>query len=162
MRAIPGYPDVFATDAGQIFDQRPVPKHRRGHVANRGIRTPNSHNGYLAVGLPQKEFVHRLVCLAYHGLPEPGQCVRHLNGDPSDNRPSNLKWGSSQENAQDKVAHGRQNTQRLTAESVLEIRRVLGTPTTFKHADCLALAMQYGVTTETIFRAATRKAWKCV
>lgn len=43
--------------------------------------------------------VHRLVCAAFHGAPptsnhEPD----HINGDRSDNRPSNLEWVTHKEN----------------------------------------------------------------
>lgn len=51
--------------------------------------------------------VHRLVALAFYGVPEPGAQVRHLNGNRADNRPSNLKWGTSAENAADRLRHGR-------------------------------------------------------
>ena len=50
--------------------------------------------------------VHRLVALAFHGEPEPGQLVRHLDGDQTNNVPSNLAWGTMAENQLDSVRHG--------------------------------------------------------
>lgn len=51
--------------------------------------------------------VHRLVCLAFHGLPEdPGLEVCHVNGSRKDNRASNLRWGTRSDNMQDAVRHG--------------------------------------------------------
>ena len=51
--------------------------------------------------------VHRLVCAAFHGpTPSPTHEVRHLNGNPQDNRPDNLAWGTRIENWADRIAHG--------------------------------------------------------
>jgi hypothetical protein len=69
--------------------------------------------GYRAVSLMVdgrlKYFVvHRLVAMAFIGPPPPGKNeVRHLDGDPANNVPGNLAWGDQQDNANDKVGHGR-------------------------------------------------------
>lgn len=68
--------------------------------------------GYSSVSLCHEnkkvtKYVHRLVCMAFHGLPErESMQVRHLDGNPANNRPENLAWGSQQENWQDRKAHG--------------------------------------------------------
>lgn len=49
-----------------------------------------------------KEKVHRLVCMAFHGLPNGKMDVNHKNKDKTDNRPENLEWISHREN----VLHG--------------------------------------------------------
>jgi len=41
---------------------------------------------------------HRLVCEAFNGPPKKGQLCMHLDEDPSNNVPSNLKWGTWKEN----------------------------------------------------------------
>jgi len=52
--------------------------------------------------------VHRLICEAFHGPPPTAKHqVRHLDGDPKNNRPENLRWGSQVENWLDRKAHGR-------------------------------------------------------
>lgn len=53
--------------------------------------------------------VHVLVATAFRGPRPDGQECRHLNGDPSDNRLENLAWGTSAENSQDMIGHGRTN-----------------------------------------------------
>ncbi len=58
--------------------------------------------------------VHSLVALAFHGPRPEGLEVRHLNGDPTDNRPENLRYGTHAENMQDKVAHGRHHNANKT------------------------------------------------
>jgi len=62
---------------------------------------------YKGDGSPrQRRFVHKLVCEAFNGPGRPGQVVRHLNGNPLDNRADNLAWGTLSDNAQDSVTHG--------------------------------------------------------
>lgn len=51
--------------------------------------------------------IHTLVAMAWHGPRPDGQECRHLNGDPTDNRPENLAWGTRAENMADMVRHGR-------------------------------------------------------
>ena len=50
--------------------------------------------------------VHRLVLFAFVGLPKKDQVCRHLDGNPAHNCRSNLRWGTSQENSDDKERHG--------------------------------------------------------
>lgn len=55
---------------------------------------------------------HRLVCEAFHGKP-PFEGAMALHGpDPSKGNitPGNLRWGTAQENSDDCVAAGRQNS----------------------------------------------------
>ena len=62
-------------------------------------------------GVPCKKFLaHRLVLLAFVGdCPLDKEVCRHLDGDPGNNLLSNLAWGTHQENADDKIKHGRSN-----------------------------------------------------
>lgn len=50
--------------------------------------------------------VHQLVLEAFVGPRPEGMVTRHLNGDPSDNRLTNLAWGTHAENNADTVQHG--------------------------------------------------------
>lgn len=86
---------------GQIWS-RP----RKGTAG--GVLSPHlSRKGYLQINLAGKtRKVHRLVCEAFHGPPERGQLVRHLNGIKTDNRAENLAWGSASQNMLDCVSHG--------------------------------------------------------
>lgn len=70
-------------------------------------------NGYLHISLCHQnkkvtKNVHKLICLAFHGFPSsPSMQVRHLDGDPTNNIPSNLEWGTQIQNWQDRESHGR-------------------------------------------------------
>lgn len=50
--------------------------------------------------------VHRLVAEAFLGPRPPGQQVRHLNGDATDPRLVNLRYGTQSENSRDSLRHG--------------------------------------------------------
>lgn len=52
--------------------------------------------------------IHSLVASAFLGPRPPGLEVRHLNGNPADNRIENLAYGTKKENARDRTVHGTQ------------------------------------------------------
>lgn len=97
------------TEDGRVFS---LVSNWRGY----GRREMRQHDrrGYKIVRLTvngerKKYNVHRLVILAHVG-PPPSEAlqIRHLDGNPHNNHASNLAWGTVSENAQDRVAHGRQ------------------------------------------------------
>lgn len=59
--------------------------------------------------------VHRLVARAFLGPCPDDLVVCHINGNPSDNRPSNLRYGTASENVRDEVKHGTHIETRKTA-----------------------------------------------
>jgi HNH endonuclease/NUMOD4 motif len=56
---------------------------------------------------PRYAFVHHLVAQAFIGPRPPGEHIRHLDGDPTNNHVSNLRYGTPSENSYDTVRHGR-------------------------------------------------------
>lgn len=77
------------------------------------VATVPKGKGYPSVSLLRpsgkttRKSVHRLVCEAFHGPPpSPDHECRHLDGNPDNGRPSNLWWGTREENWQDRKAHG--------------------------------------------------------
>lgn len=110
VRMISKYPGYVITPDGRVQGpgRRGTPRWLKQTIMSRTERRA----GYLYVnirsnsGVKRPVAVHTLVSLAYHGDPEPGQEVRHLNGDPFDNRAKNLAWGTRAENVADAVKHG--------------------------------------------------------
>lgn len=64
-----------------------------------------------ASGSRRRYGVHALVAEAFICPRPPGMMTRHMDGDPSNNHPDNLRWGTAKQNAQDMLAHGRGRNQ---------------------------------------------------
>ena len=74
------------------------PHSKSGHIEVQLCHGPKGKRHYKA---------HQLVLFAFVGpMPEGMEC-RHLNGNPSDNRADNLKWGTRKENIHDAMRHGK-------------------------------------------------------
>jgi HNH endonuclease. len=63
-------------------------------------RSDSSRRRIIRVDKLKRTFkVYRLVCEAFHGdPPTEDHIVLHLDEDPSNNRPENLRWGTRKEN----------------------------------------------------------------
>lgn len=105
-----GYEGLYeVSDSGQV---RSV---RTGEILRPWVNV----KGYEIVSLSNlirtSSRVNRLVCEAFHGpAPDDKPNALHRDGDQSNNRADNLHWGSTSENAQDLVRHGRHNNARKT------------------------------------------------
>ncbi|HZU63322.1 MAG TPA: HNH endonuclease [Novosphingobium sp.] len=155
---IEGFPEYAVSTEGRVYS----------HLSHRVLRQGRAHNTDLAGGQSYRSVVlrrngrsftksvHRLVGLAF--LPNPtGEHlqIRHLNGDPSDNRMVNLAWGTASQNAMDRRAHGNETAAKITPEIAAEIRQLckLG-------ADRQLLSQRYGVTTKHISRILRGDRWR--
>jgi len=97
---IPGSDGHFATRSGEILSIR------RGRL--RRISQTMNYKGYLhAWSRLGKRGVHRLVLMAFDRDPVVGEVAMHINNNRSDNRSSNLRWGTPKENSEQMVAEGR-------------------------------------------------------
>lgn len=79
--------------------------------AERILKTQTARSGHQRVsisnaGVSRPQLIHQLVLQAFVGPCPDGMLCRHLNGDPADNRLSNLAWGTASENVRDAVLHG--------------------------------------------------------
>lgn len=105
------------------------------HTAKQSIKgSPANRAGYLVVNLWHRNkgtvcYVHDLVCAAFIGPKLPRMSVNHIDGDKSNNTPSNLEYISLTENTlhQHRTGlarvKGEANGQsKLTTDQVLEIK----------------------------------------
>jgi hypothetical protein len=106
-RHIPGFSGYLATDDGAIISTLGGAIRELSARIHRGyphVKVTVRQNGQ---AVQRKLPVHRLVLLAFHGeRPFEGAQCRHLDGDPTNNRPTNLAWGSARDNLEDAIRHG--------------------------------------------------------
>ena len=110
--------------------------------------------------------IHRIILTAFAGACPNGKQCRHLNGKKWDNHLVNLKWGTSEEQHQDRNRHGtgasvftrgeRNAMAKLKEADVKYIRKAL--------QECKITRREaaelYGVSTGTIDDLAVGKTWK--
>lgn len=128
-RDIPGWEGYYAvSDSGRVKSLARVvhnpasgPMRIRERILRQHPRPQGSRprSGHLMVSLTRdgKEtsvYVHRMVLLAFVGPAPEGLIARHLDGDPTNNLLSNLRWGTPSENGLDSVAHGTHHFSRRT------------------------------------------------
>jgi hypothetical protein len=101
--------------------------------------------------------------MAWDRMPDEGEQTRHLNGNPADNRLSNLEWGTQADNEADKEGHGTvlrgedNPSATLTDKDVIEARRLRkDDPNEWSYR---ALARRFGVKDITIKAAITGRTW---
>lgn len=121
---VPGYEGYYeVSDYGRVRSlEREVYSRQWGNyrrVPGRYLSLGDKGRGYRAVnmcreGKQRSAMVHRLVTSAFVGPCPAGMEVCHKNGDPSDNRLANLRYGTSSENKRDSVRHGTHRESRKT------------------------------------------------
>lgn len=116
-KEIPGYEGYYeASSHGNVRSQMRTITPKTGSsyiIGPKAMTQTSTHDGYKTVrlsrnGISKNLRVNRLVLLAFIGCPNDGEESCHSNGDRSDNRLDNLRWGSRSANAKDRVAHGNQ------------------------------------------------------
>lgn len=103
-RAVPGFPDYFACQCGELISTRrrePFVMKRRPHRSGYNLVTLIAPDG-----TRMNTTLHRVVAMAFHDNPTGLPCVRHLDGDKHNCRPGNLAWGSYSDNEADKITTG--------------------------------------------------------
>lgn len=153
-KEIPGFNRYYADADGNIWScAQSRPKILKRHDSLSGyFLVPISESGGKERNVP----IHRLVAFAFHGLaPEDKPICRHLDGNSHNNVPANLKWGTPEENCEDRKKHSRSYGGRLLSpKSVSEIRSLKGVLSMAK------LALRFGVGRATISKILNKKTWK--
>lgn len=126
-------------DNYEVSDEGQVRRARGGQGTYAGrvlrLKPSNKRHWYYRIalsagGVETDYSVHTLVCHAFQGEPPtPEHEVAHGDGNPHNNRASNLRWSTPVENHADKVRHGtllrgeRCYNSKLTDSDVASIRR---------------------------------------
>lgn len=155
------YPGYCVGDDGSVWSRRKFREWTR-------LRSKPNSDGYLRVSVHNgkqrvSKFVHILVLEAFVGECPLGQQCRHLNGDPSDNRLANIRWGTSKQQAQDKRRHGtmarlageKNGFSKLTATEVVRMRAMYESGRYTQET----LARLFEVSQTSVSRVVLRRCW---
>jgi hypothetical protein len=159
---IPGWPGYFADVEGDVWSDR------TGTL--RKLAKTNGPGGIQQVALHRdgKQTTGRvsnLMLLTYVGPRPPKHLARHIDNNPLNTRPANLKWATRSEIVQAQVGRGTHNGLRqkgeanrcakLKVEDVLAIRQARARGVTNAH-----LARQYGVSKSQVSNITMGHRWK--
>jgi len=109
-RPVPGAPGYEVSDQGRVRSVPRVVLRSNGSpftVKGCILRPQVKRSGHLKVELRAgSRQVHEVVLSAFVGPRPDGMECLHGNGDPADNRLTNLRWGTRKENVADAIRHG--------------------------------------------------------
>lgn len=133
----------ISSQKGQILSQW-----KQGNYMYCDLRKP---------GVKQKARIHVVVLEAFVGIRPKDMVACHINGDSTDNRPCNLRWGTHKENAADKILHGTHQYGERAAKSKLteaQAVAILQSPKAYA-----AIAREFGVCKSTVTHIKTGRNW---
>jgi hypothetical protein len=173
-KAIPGFEGLYeVSDHGRVrsLDRVTGVLNRWGTITQRKFagrvlqpETNHARGGYRYVNLYVDGAQHLrrvavLVAAAFLGPRPDGQEVRHLNGQPTDDRKANLAYGTRKENAADREAHGTALRGEIHPSSVLkksDVERIRGLRGRLAQR---AIATQFGISQQHVSNLQTKKRW---
>lgn len=162
-KAVEGFPGYEVSDHGRVRSLRPHPMKRYpgGHVLAGYLKRHKGRPVCVVVNLVRggkvsTVRVHRLVLTAFKGDAPAGTEGCHNDGDPSNNRLTNLRWDTHAANQADQVTHGTQVAPPLkmgashhkATLSTDEVAYIRARPA----GDAAELAARFGVSRKTIYR----------
>lgn len=112
LKKIPGYSRYLASNQGFIIkvsgERKFSPEIKYGNCSKSDKYMRLSAYSDLD-GEYRTAYIHRLVALAFYGIPDSSETdVHHIDGNPRNNRPENLMWCTHQANCQQTQHAGRQ------------------------------------------------------
>jgi len=172
----PSYWGYSVTEDGRVFTHRRrfgLGQGNGGGVVvdwsyQRELKPSEGHGGYLYVSISttrgQRSIpLHGLLTDAFIGLRPKGKQVRHLNGNPQDNRLANLVYGTNKDNASDRMRCGKHTIgeshgmAKLTEGDIHWIRKLREAGESYA-----AISNRYGVSTSAIKDIIKGRRWSHV
>lgn len=167
-KPIAGFPGYVVGDDGSVWSSHRRSSHRPPGWYPVRVRSPDDFSRYCRVniraeggkGRPKVHYLHHLVLNAFVGPCPDGMECRHHDGKTTNNRLSNLSWGTKSENAEDRRRHGtmplgsRHPNAKLDELKVRQVKKLLAAGWTHQ-----SIADRFGVTPSIIGRIARGKGW---
>ena len=150
----PEYNNYLVCSDGRVWSQK----------TNHFLLPQKDKDGYLCVGLNEEGLrktrkIHQLVLEVFVGYRIKRQECRHLDGNKTNNKLSNLRWGTPKENLSDERRIVRNNKgnklrSKLSVADVLAIRRLYPDVCTAKE-----IAVRYGICRTHVYDIKSGKSW---
>jgi hypothetical protein len=160
--AIPGHPGYEVSDLGRVRSYR----NRQGHPTTKPrTLTPAVVQGYqqIKLGRSRQTKVHILALEAFVGPRPDGMVCRHLDGNGLNNRISNLRWGTPEENYADRHLHGTDNTGSRNGRAKVDERAVAAIRKRLAAGDKQSdVAKDFGVSRGVVAHISAGRTWKSV
>lgn len=139
-RIIPDFPAYRVSNLGNIQSRFGVERNSKGWITKwiltednwKNLKLTIHSNGYIYIRLQnyaehKSKIVKITRLVADLFLPKPenykNMCVRHLDGNRTNNKASNLAWGTFQENSDDIIIHrGKQGLAKFNESDIKKIR----------------------------------------
>lgn len=175
-RTVADFPDYEVSWGGDVRRATPAANSWPGRMLAKILDADGYYRAHLhRDGKAKSVPIHRLVCIAFHGEQPTVEhcCVGHYNGIRTDNRASNLRWVTYQENSDDMRVHGtvlrgdrsparktpsnmargsKNGNSRASEEQAIAIKRMTGT-----HAE---IARAIGVSRYLVAHIRTGRTWR--
>ena len=164
MKPIPNFPGYYATKDGRIWSG----SKKYGHHTGKFLKSTKDGVGRFRVilcngGVCYTRMIHRLILETFVEPRPAGMECCHNDGDPGNNKLSNLRWDTRSNNHKDAFRHGTINYQgenSLTAKlnniQVRVIKHLLQSSTLFQRE----IAEIFGVNYRTISEIKLGTTWK--
>jgi len=167
-KLVDGSPGYRVGDDGSIWSRVALGGSKTPTVVWRRLKGARQGSGHLGVILGRggrRDFVHRLVLEAFVGPCPGGMECRHLDGDPTNNRLDNLRWGTRKENMEDMVRHGtsckgeRAGRAKLTEADVLQIVTLARARAETYREDIAYIAADFGISEANVKAIMGGRSW---
>ena len=149
------YKDYSISINGEILSKtNKIMKHLRNRTGHHYVFL------YDGKGNSKKEYVHRLVLKTFKGNKEyPLFEGRHLDGNPSNNKLTNLEWGTKSLNQIDRIRHGTIKVGENHRDSILTEEQVKLIKNSSNESS-RKLGKKFGVSHTTILDIIKEKSWR--
>lgn len=173
-RTVPLFEFLEANRIGQVRRKFADSKGRFNNLIYSQHKKSGSRNGklgapYFLISTCEKGKiiwlrVHRLICLAFHGIPENiGRYAAHRDGNSLNNKARNLYWATPAQNVADAKRHGTFIFGSKSKGALLNEKKVAKIKTLLRDGvSQIKIANRYGVSDRVIWHIKNGNSWRHV